>query len=98
VMVYLDRNRRRVAEWAAQANLDHHMPESTYLAWMGCRHLDVQAGLTPQQHFLESAKVGLAEGFDFGEPGQGHVRLNFATSEEILEEILGRLGDALSPR
>ncbi len=98
VMVYLDRNRRRVAEWAAQAKVAHHMPESTYLAWIGCRHLDVQAGLTPQQHFLESAKVGLAEGFDFGEPGQGHVRLNFATSEEILEEILGRLGDALSPR
>jgi cysteine-S-conjugate beta-lyase len=98
VMVYLDRNRRRVAEWAGRANLAHHMPESTYLAWMGCRHLDVQAGLTPQQHFLEHAKVGLAEGLEFGEPGQGHVRLNFATSAEILEEILGRLGDALAPR
>jgi cystathionine beta-lyase len=96
VMVYLDRNRRRVAEWAAQANLAHHMPESTYLAWMGCRHLDVQQGVTPHQHFLEHAKVGLAEGLEFGEPGQGHVRLNFATSEEILEEILGRLGDALA--
>jgi cystathionine beta-lyase len=95
VMEYLDRNRRRVAEWAAQANLPHHMPESTYLAWMGCRHLDVQAGLTPHEHFLEHAKVGLADGQEFGEPGRGHVRLNFATSEEILEEILGRLGGAL---
>ncbi|HEX9095554.1 MAG TPA: PatB family C-S lyase [Candidatus Dormibacteraeota bacterium] len=96
VMAYLDRNRRRVAEWAAQANLPHHMPQATYLAWMGCRHLDVQAGLTPQQHFLEHGKVGLAEGLEFGDPGQGHVRLNFATSEEILEEILGRLGAALT--
>jgi len=95
VMAYLDRNRRRVAEWAAEANLAHHMPESTYLAWVGCRHLALQAGVTSQQHFLEHAKVGVAEGLEFGEPGQGHIRLNFATSEEILDEILGRLGGAL---
>src|SRR5229473_2685673 len=92
VMVYLDRNRRRVAEWAAQANLAHYMPEATYLAWMNCRHIDVKEGLTPQQHMLENAKVALSDGTEFGEPGHGHVRLNFATSEEILEEILGRLG------
>ena len=98
VMVYLDRNRRRVAEWAAQANLAHYMPEATYLAWMNCRHIDVKEGLTPQQHMLENAKVALSDGTEFGEPGHGHVRLNFATSEEILEEILGRLGGALTPR
>jgi cystathionine beta-lyase len=54
--------------------------------------------LTPHQHFLEHGKVGLAEGLEFGAPGDGHVRLNFATSEEILEEILGRLGGALTAR
>jgi cystathionine beta-lyase len=47
---------------------------------------------------LENAKVALSDGVDFGEPGHGHVRLNFATSAEILEEILGRLGGALTPR
>jgi cystathionine beta-lyase len=98
VMVYLDRNRRRVAEWAAQANLAHYMPEATYLAWMNCRHIDVKEGLTPQQHMLENAKVALSDGTEFGEPGHGHVRLNFATSAEILEEMLGRLGGALTPR
>ncbi|GAC1639968.1 MAG: PatB family C-S lyase [Candidatus Dormibacteraceae bacterium] len=95
VMVYLDRNRHRVAEWAAEVNLGHQLPESTYLAWLDCRRLDLPAGVTPQQHFLEHAKVALAEGADFGEAGRGHVRLNFATSAEILEEILGRLGGAL---
>jgi len=98
VMTYLDSNRRRVSEWAAQANLDHYMPEATYLAWMNCRHIDVKEGLTPQQHMLENAKVALSDGTDFGEPGHGHVRLNFATSAEILEEMLGRLGGALTPR
>jgi cystathionine beta-lyase len=97
-MVYLDCNRRRVAEWAAQANLAHYMPEATYLAWMNCRHIDVKEGLTPQQHMLENAKVALSDGTDFGEPGHGRVRLNFATSAEILEEILGRLDGALTRR
>lgn len=91
LMLYLDRNRRRVAEWAAQANLGHYVPESTYLAWLDCRRLDLPTGLTPQQLFLEHANVALSDGEDFGEPGQGHVRLNFATSTGILEEILGRL-------
>jgi len=98
VMLHLDRNRRRVAEWAAQANLAHYVPEATYLAWMNCRHIDVKEGLTAQQHMLENAKVALSDGMEFGELGHGHVRLNFATSEEILEEILGRLGGALTPR
>jgi len=57
--------------------------------------LDLPAGVTLQQHFLEQAKVALSEGSDFGEPGKGHVRLNFATSAEILEDILGRLSGAL---
>jgi cystathionine beta-lyase len=95
VMAYLDRNRRRVAEWAAEVNLGHHLPESTYLAWLDCRRLDLPADSTPQKHFLENAKVALSAGLDFGESGRGHVRLNFATSEMILEEILGRLGGAL---
>ncbi|MGA7912922.1 MAG: PatB family C-S lyase [Candidatus Dormiibacterota bacterium] len=94
VMHYLDRNRQRVTNWAAQANLGHYLPEATYLAWMDCRRLVLQDGQTPQQHVLEQANVALSEGRDFGEPGQGHVRLNFATSAEILEDILGRLDGA----
>jgi cystathionine beta-lyase len=94
VMRYLDHNRRRVAEWAAGAGVGHHLPESTYLAWMDFRHLDLPASVTPQQHFLEQAKVALSEGLDFGESGRGHARLNFATSAEILDEMLGRLSSA----
>jgi cystathionine beta-lyase len=96
VMSYLERNRTRVAEWALKANLGHHMPEATYLAWLDCRRVEVPEGLTLQQHFIQHAKVALSEGLDFGEPGRGHVRLNFATSAEILEEILARLRAALS--
>jgi cystathionine beta-lyase len=96
VMRYLDANRRRVFAWAAQANLGHCLPESTFLAWIDCRSMNLSDGLTPQQHFLEHAKVGLSDGVDFGEPGRGHIRLNFGTSADILEEILGRLSAALA--
>jgi len=95
VMGYLDRNRRRVADWAREADLGHHPPEATYLAWLDCRRMDLPEGITAQQHFLERAKVALTEGADFGAPGGGHVRLNFATSAEILDEMLRRLSAAL---
>ena len=95
VLTYLERNRRRVAEWAAQSHLGHDLPESTYLAWLDCRRVEVPAGTTAQQHFLEKAKVALSEGADFGEPGRGYLRLNFATSDVILEDILSRLSSAL---
>jgi cystathionine beta-lyase len=95
VMSYLDRNRRAVAEWATRADIGHHLPESTYLAWLDCRRLQVPEGETTQKHFLERARVALSEGSDFGERGRNYVRLNFATSAEILDEMLSRLSGAL---
>ncbi len=94
VMSYLDGNRRRVADWAARSGVGHYLPESTFLAWLDCRRLDLPVGVTAQQYFLDHARVALSEGSDFGEAGQGHVRLNFATSAEILDEILSRLSGA----
>lgn len=95
VMSYLDRNRHRVAAWAVKASLGHHLPEATYLAWIDCRRLDLPDGVSPQQHFLEYAKVALSDGADFGEPGRGYVRLNFATSAAILDDLLARLSAAI---
>jgi cystathionine beta-lyase len=95
VMVYLDGNRVRVAQWAKAHRLGHHMPEATYLAWLDCRALSLNEGVSPQQHFLEAARVALSHGADFGEAGSGYVRLNFATSAGTLDDILARLGDAL---
>jgi cystathionine beta-lyase len=96
VMLHLDRNRGRVAEWAARVNLGHHQPEATYLAWLDCSRMELPSGVTPCAHFLDRARVALSDGIEFGEPGRGHVRLNFATSAEILEEILSRLEAVLA--
>ena len=43
----------------------------------------------------ERARVALSEGAGFGAPGEGFVRLNFATSRSILREALERMAKAL---
>lgn len=95
VMRYLERNRQMVTEWAAAMNLGYHVPQATYLAWFDCRGLRLPDEASPYEYFLERAKVAVSDGALFGEPGSGHVRLNFATSAEILEEVLTRLSSAL---
>lgn len=94
VLAYLDGNRRRVADVVCAAGIRHHSPEGTYLAWLDCNALGLP-GASPYEFFLERAKVGLSDGADFGPPGRGCVRLNFATSAEILERILDRMTSAL---
>jgi cystathionine beta-lyase len=94
VMQHLTRNRALVTDWAAsRKGIGHVSPEATFLAWLDCHELGLPG--SPYDFFLESAKVGLADGRDFGGPGAGHVRLNFGTSKEILSEILARMSHAL---
>jgi cystathionine beta-lyase len=96
VMTRLQANRDRVADWVATEApaIRHHPPEATYLAWLDCTDLDLPA-TNPHQFFLEEARVGLSAGADFGPGGEGCVRLNFATSAEILEAVLDRMGAAI---
>jgi cysteine-S-conjugate beta-lyase len=44
---------------------------------------------------LERGQVTLASGPVFGTGGEGHVRLNFATSPAILEVAVRRMASAL---
>lgn len=63
-------------------------PQASYLAWLDCRELELGS---PAEFFLERARVALSPGSEFGEPGHGFVRLNFATSQDILDRILDRM-------
>jgi cystathionine beta-lyase len=95
VLAYLSENRQRVLEFFARELPDVRVlpPEATYLAWLDCRPLDLP--VDPFEFFLEHGRVALSPGRDFGTPGQGWVRLNFATSRRILDEILERMAKAL---
>ncbi len=69
------------------------LPEATYLAWIDlCAY---GLGDDPAEVLLDEARVALSSGNDFGEHGVGFVRLNFATTQPILDEILNRIVERL---
>ncbi|CAM5270111.1 MalY/PatB family protein [Streptomyces coeruleorubidus] len=90
----LDANRRLLADLLAE-----HLPEiryrpgdATYLAWLDCRALGL--GDDPAAAFLHRGRVALNSGLPFGTGGAGHVRLNLATSPEVIGEAVRRMAAA----
>lgn len=80
----LDRNRRAIAGRLPEG-VAYRMPEATYLAWL-------DYGRPGMGQVLErEARVLLSDGAPFGPGGETCVRLNFATSEAVLDEILRRI-------
>ncbi|MGJ9412897.1 MalY/PatB family protein [Aeromicrobium sp. CF4.19] len=74
-----------------------HIGPGTYLAWLDCRDLDL--GDDPAAAFLERGRVAFNSGLDFqGESsrGVGHVRLNYATTPEILTEAVERMAGVVA--
>ncbi|MCK2217781.1 aminotransferase class I/II-fold pyridoxal phosphate-dependent enzyme [Actinomadura sp. ATCC 31491] len=85
VVALLDRNRRAIGERLPSSVYGYRMPQATYLAWL-------HVGREGMAEVIErQAKVLLNDGAAFGPGGAEYVRLNFATSEAILDEILRRL-------
>jgi cystathionine beta-lyase len=68
-------------------------PQATYLAWLDCSALGL--GDEPADVFLQRGKVAVSRGLNYGPEGAGHVRLNFGTSPEHLNEMLTRMHAAL---
>jgi cystathionine beta-lyase len=69
--------------------------EATYLAWLDLRDA-VPDGQDPHRLLLSRGKVALGDGREFGAGGAGWMRLNLATSGEILTEAVDRIATALA--
>ncbi len=95
ILLQLDANRRRVAEFAQSSlpGVSHISPEATYFAWLDCSGLHLQGSAA--KFFLDNARVALNPGGDFSSYTDKFARLNFATSPEILDEILSRMARAV---
>ena len=95
LLLTLDRRRAQLGELLAERlpAVRWTPPEATYLAWLDCRALG--AGDAPRDACLERGRVAFEPGTRFGTPGDGHLRLNFGTSEEILDEAVVRMARAL---
>lgn len=85
----LESNKRLLTDLlAAQLPGVRFVPQpGTYLAWLDCRELDLS---DPYKEFL-AAGVAFNDGVAFGTGGAGHVRMNLATSPEIITEGVSRM-------
>jgi cystathionine beta-lyase len=68
-------------------------PQAGYLAWLDCS--GIGSGSAVAERLLTRARVAVEPGERFGAAGAGHLRLNFATSEEILALAIDRMAGAL---
>jgi cystathionine beta-lyase len=95
VLAQLAANRARVGEFLAGElpEIGWHAPEATYLAWLDCSALKLPG--TGFDFFHDRARVAFNPGESFDPDCKDFVRLNFATSGPILEQILGRMRDAV---
>jgi cystathionine beta-lyase len=94
VMVRLESNRRVLGELIEThlPGVGYRPPEATYLAWLDFgRHGHAE----PANHFLEHARVALSEGALFGAVGEGYARLNFATTEDLLIQMVEQVAAVL---
>lgn len=70
-------------------------PEGTYLAWLDCRELGMDAE-NLEKFFHKEAKVAFDEGYKFGLGGEGFTRVNMACPRALLEEGLNRIEKAVN--
>jgi cystathionine beta-lyase len=74
-------------------NIGFRLPESTYLMWLDCTDLGIEGSAF--DFFLEHARIGFSPGEGFHPRAEKFVRMNFATSEVILDEMLERMITAI---
>ncbi len=99
VLAVIEENHRLMVEFCAE-----HLPmlrvfplEGTYLQWVDCRGLGMEADEL-EKFMTEEALLFLDEGAIFGTGGAGFERFNIACPREVLLEGLERLRSAVQSR
>ena len=96
LMIEIDQNRKLLADLIAERvpEIAYRIPHCSYLAWLNLSAL--QLGDDPAGVLVEKAKVALVPGIRFGQQSSQFVRLNFATSPEIIGEAITRIASIRS--
>ena len=96
VLGYLDECRHLLAELLGRhlPGVRYRPPDGTYLAWLDCTALDLPG--SPGELVTDRAHVTVVDGPAFGDGGAGSFRLNFATPQPILAEMIERAAAALT--
>lgn len=104
----LEKNRERLTQLIAAhlPGATYTPPEATYLAWIDLRGTDnyeaVAAKVTETFSFADATArrcgVIATDGAATGADGEGHLRVNFATGPEVLDDIAARLGSVFTDK
>ena len=69
------------------------VPEATYFGWMDCRALGVTHSAL-EDFFVDKLKLGVYDGYIFGENGAGFLRFNIGTQRSRVEDAMQRIAKA----
>ncbi|CAB4710567.1 MAG: aminotransferase class I/II-fold pyridoxal phosphate-dependent enzyme [Actinobacteria bacterium] len=91
VIAQLDHNRFMIKDLLAAKlpTVGYHIPHNSYLAWLDLESLNL--GENPSLTLLERGRVAFNPGHTYGAQCSQYVRLNFATSPEIISEAIDRI-------
>jgi cystathionine beta-lyase len=70
-------------------------PEATYMIWLDCRKFGL-TGKELQNFFVNKAGIGMNEGSTFGPGGEGFMRMNLATTHQIVMKAMEQIEKAVS--
>ncbi len=95
VMRQLDHNRYLIRDLLAAKlpSVKYHIPHNGYLAWLDLSTLNL--GEDPSAILLKKGRVAFNPGHSYGAQCPQYVRLNFATSPEIISEAIERILNTL---
>ena len=95
VIAQLDHNRHLIKKLLAEKlpTVRYHIPQNSYLAWLDVESLNL--GEDPSVTLIEKGRVAFNPGHAFGKQCNQYVRLNFATSPEIIAEAIDRIARAI---
>jgi len=95
VIAQLDHNRHLIKKLLAEKlpTVRYHIPQNSYLAWLDVESLNL--GVDPSVTLIEKGRVAFNPGHAFGKQCDQYVRLNFATSPEIITEAIDRIARAV---
>ena len=90
-----DRRRRDVAEGLNRIKgFQCSLVEGAFYHFVDIRGTGMDS-MTIADTLLNEAHVAMTPGLAFGEAGEGHIRLSFATSDELLAKAVKRIGDTI---
>ena len=93
-----DRRRRAISDGLSRINgIACPRAEGAFYAFPDIRGTGMTSSEAAER-FLQGAHVAVTPGIAFGIAGEGHVRLSFATSDDLLEDAVARLGALLGTK